>query len=211
MYVFWKCPKPTRTNSFITFQDKSGFQNPFEHLGSCHGRGESLSMQIRVLKNLSDEASKSAEKVGGTICGHFQCDALSEFEKNADGYLSLIVLRSTRSKLSKTMNIARLPAFRPVIPQRKSKRRYLNLFSSLRTHWEWEAGYCCSGHVRRMVKVRCEIRSDNSILQEGGCLQRNHERNYSFPAVPQLDRLSSDGQTPNKDREKGRRRKAHRI
>lgn len=125
MYVTWKCPNPTCTNPFITFQDKSGFQNPFTHLRSCYGRGEILPTQIEVLQNLYYEAFKVVQNVGSTIRGHVYSNALSEYEKNVNGYLRLIFLRSAPLLIVEDTDYRSFSCFKTVTISEKVKQTVL--------------------------------------------------------------------------------------
>jgi len=93
-YLLYKCPKPGCSNPVVTFLANSGYQNPYRHLLSCFGKGQSRPAQISKVNKLFIEARNLSQKNGGTIRSHFDCQMLSEYELAMYGYMRLIVMKN---------------------------------------------------------------------------------------------------------------------
>ena len=94
LFLKYECPKPGCVTPIVSFLDKTGFNNPYQHLKSCYARGQSATQQQAVLRALYAEAQSTADRLGGSLKSHFRIDTLSEYEKTVNSYIRLIVLKS---------------------------------------------------------------------------------------------------------------------
>lgn len=77
------CPKPG-CRKRLTWQQRSGFNNPFTHLCACYGRGN--------LMDMYKEAKGEALAFGGETIAYFACDSASPREKAIIDWVELIVM-----------------------------------------------------------------------------------------------------------------------
>ncbi len=93
--IKYRCPKPGCPNPEVSFLEKTGFRNPYQHLRSCYARGRSSEQQDEAVKVLYAEALELHRKRGGTIRSHFEMNALSDYDKTIHAYIRWIVMRSS--------------------------------------------------------------------------------------------------------------------
>ncbi len=74
------CPKPN-CNVFISFLDKSGFKNLYEHLKSCYEKVLEHQGQEKGIIKLYTDAQNESGLEGSSILEHFKDSSLSDYDK----------------------------------------------------------------------------------------------------------------------------------
>ena len=90
--LIYRCPKPGCSKE-VSFNENSGYSNPYQHLRSCYAKGKPQFEQNCVIQELHKSALEEFRKKRGSITSHFQSGNLSEYDRTVRAYLNIIVMR----------------------------------------------------------------------------------------------------------------------
>lgn len=205
-HITYRCPKPTCTTKLITFQDKSGFQNPYAHLRSCYGKGKTPHEQDKLLQALFSEARSAAKNAGGTIKSHFQTDTLSEYEKAVIGYVRLIILCSEPFSITEDAEYRRFSKYDSVTTPKKVTETIMKLVELVEQRIAKEisgkkGALLFDGWTKHGTHYVCMILSYTKPVSErqGGAIVVRHVQQLALLAMSPMAKLYTEDKSDEKD------------